>query len=104
MARVLVVEDVLAESELLTTVPVPPKSVPLPLYDRYGLGIVEVETPAGSLFGGPGGIPGFFTIVLGTQDARRQMGVMVNIGERANARLVETFLRVTRALGERLLS
>jgi D-alanyl-D-alanine carboxypeptidase len=91
-------------AEMLATVSVPPESVPLPLYDRYGLGIVEVDTPAGSLFGGPGGIPGFFTMVLSTRDARRQMGVMVNIGERANAELVETFIRATRSLGERLLS
>ena len=32
-------------AELLTTVPVPTESVPLALYDRYGLGIVEIVRP-----------------------------------------------------------
>ena len=27
------------------------------LYDRYGLGLLEVETPAGRLVGNAGGIP-----------------------------------------------
>ena len=43
---------------LLTTVDVPPTSVPLPLLDRYGLGIVEIDMPSGPLVGHPGGIPG----------------------------------------------
>ena len=42
---------------MTTTVAVPPGSIPLPLYDRYGLGLLEVETPAGPLLGHAGGIP-----------------------------------------------
>jgi hypothetical protein len=36
-------------AEPLPTVTVPPGSTPLPLYDRYGLGLLETETPAGRL-------------------------------------------------------
>ena len=62
-----------------TTIPVPPGSIPLPLYDRYGLGLLEVETPAGRLVGQLGGIPGYLSMVLSTQDGRRQLGVMINL-------------------------
>ena len=55
-------------AEMLSTVTVPPGSVPLPLYDRYGLGLLETETPAGRLVGNAGGIPGFLSIVLSTPD------------------------------------
>jgi D-alanyl-D-alanine carboxypeptidase len=55
-------------AEMTTTVAVPPGSIPLPLYDRYGLGLLEVETPAGPLLGNAGGIPGFLSIVLSTPD------------------------------------
>jgi D-alanyl-D-alanine carboxypeptidase len=44
----------------------------------YGLGLAVIETPAGRLIGHDGGIPGFITIVLSTEDGRRQLGVMVN--------------------------
>ena len=57
-------------AEMLSTVTVPPGSVPLPLYDRYGLGLLEVETPAGRLVGNIGGIPGFLSIVLSTPNGR----------------------------------
>ena len=46
-------------TEMLPAVTVPSRSPPLPLYDQYGLGLLEVETPAGRLVGNVGGIPGF---------------------------------------------
>jgi CubicO group peptidase (beta-lactamase class C family) len=66
-------------AEMRATVAVPPGSIPLPFYDRYGLGLLEVQTPAGRLVGNAGGIPGFLNIVLSTQDGRRQLGVMTNL-------------------------
>jgi D-alanyl-D-alanine carboxypeptidase len=32
-------------AEMLTAVPVPPGSLPVPHYDRYGLGLVVFQTP-----------------------------------------------------------
>jgi hypothetical protein len=80
-----------------TTVVVPPGSIPLPLYDRYGLGLLEVETPAGRLVGNAGGIPGFLNIVLSTPDGRRQLGVMINLLIAPDA-VYEAFMRVFREL------
>jgi D-alanyl-D-alanine carboxypeptidase len=91
-------------SEMLTTVPVRRASLPLPLFDRNGLGIIEADTPAGSLVGAAGGIPGFLTIVFSTPDGRRQLGVMINVGDRAPGPVVATFLRAFRVLGLRLRS
>jgi hypothetical protein len=76
---------------------VPPGSIPLPLYDRYGLGLLEVETPAGRLVGNAGGIPGFLNIVLSTPDGRRQLGVMINLLIAPDA-VYEAFMRVFREL------
>jgi D-alanyl-D-alanine carboxypeptidase len=90
-------------AEMTTMVEVPPGSIPLPLYDRYGLGVLEVETPAGPLLGNAGGIPGFLSIVLSTSDGRRQLGLMIN-ALLAPAPVYETFLQGSRALGGRLLS
>jgi D-alanyl-D-alanine carboxypeptidase len=90
-------------AEMLPTVTVPPSSIPLPLYDRYGLGLLETETPAGRLVGNVGGIPGFLSIVLSTHDGRRQLGVMINVLAAPDA-VVETFIQVVRELGVRLLS
>jgi len=90
-------------AEMRTMVPVPPDSIPLPLYDRYGLGLLEVETPAGPLLGNAGGIPGFLSIVLSTPDGRRQLGLMIN-ALMAPAPVYEVFLQGSRALGTRLLS
>jgi D-alanyl-D-alanine carboxypeptidase len=58
-------------TEMTTTVPIGQGA-------GYGLGLLVVETPCGRLIGHDGGIPGFITIVLGTQDGRRQFGIMVN--------------------------
>jgi D-alanyl-D-alanine carboxypeptidase len=88
--------------EMTTMVAVPPGSAPLPLYDRYGLGLVEVETPAGPLLGNAGGIPGFLSIVLSTPDGRRQLGLMIN-ALLAPAPVYEACLQGSRALGGRLL-
>jgi hypothetical protein len=87
---------------MTTMVAVPPGSIPLPLYDRYGLGILEVETPAGPVVGNAGGIPGFLSIVLSTADGRRQLGLMVNALP-APAPVYGAFLQGSRALGSRLL-
>jgi D-alanyl-D-alanine carboxypeptidase len=90
-------------AEMTTMVAVPPGSIPLPLYDRYGLGLLEVETPAGSLLGNAGGIPGFLSIVLSTPDGHRQLGLMIN-ALLAPAPVNEALLQGSRALGGRLLS
>jgi D-alanyl-D-alanine carboxypeptidase len=91
-------------SEMLTSVAVPRASLPLPLFDRNGLGIIETDTPAGPLVGAAGGIPGFLTVILSTPDGRRQLGVMINIGDRAPGPVVDAFLRTLRVLGLRLRS
>jgi D-alanyl-D-alanine carboxypeptidase len=89
-------------AEMTTMVAVPPGSIPLPLYDRYGLGLLEVETPAGPLLGNAGGIPGFLSIVLSSPDGRRQLGLMINALP-APAPVHEAFLEGSRSLGSRLL-
>jgi D-alanyl-D-alanine carboxypeptidase len=58
-------------AEMTTTVPIGQGA-------GYGLGLLVLDTPCGRLIGHDGGIPGFITIVLSTQDGRRQLGVMVN--------------------------
>jgi D-alanyl-D-alanine carboxypeptidase len=58
-------------SEMTTTVPIGQGA-------GYGLGLLVLQTPCGRLVGHDGGIPGFITIVLSTEDGRRQFGVMVN--------------------------
>jgi D-alanyl-D-alanine carboxypeptidase len=58
-------------AEMTTTVPIGQGA-------GYGLGLLVIQTPCGPLIGHDGGIPGFITIVLSTQDGRRQLGVMVN--------------------------
>jgi D-alanyl-D-alanine carboxypeptidase len=90
-------------AEMTTMVEVPPGSIPLPLYHRYGLGLLEVETPAGPLLGNAGGIPGFLSIVLSTPDGRRQLSLMIN-ALLAPAPVYEAFIQGSRALGRRLLS
>ena len=90
-------------AEMLSTVTVPPISVPLPLYDRYGLGLLEVETPAGRLLGNVGGIPGFLSIVVSTADGRQQLGVMINVLAAPDP-VYEAFTQLFRELGARLLS
>ena len=89
-------------AEMTTMVEVPPGSAPLPLYHRYGLGVLEFETPAGPLVGNAGGIPGFLSLVLSTPDGRRQLGLMIN-ALMAPAPVYEAFIQGSRALGSRLL-
>ena len=84
-------------AEMLSTVPVPPGSVPLPLYDRYGLGLLETGTPARRLVGHAGGIPGYLSMVLSTPDGRRQLGVMIDVLVAPDA-VYEAFMRVFREL------
>jgi D-alanyl-D-alanine carboxypeptidase len=91
-------------AEMLTAVPVPPGSLPIPLYDRYGLGLIELQTPVGRLVGHPGGIPGFSTIILSTPDGSQQLGIMVNVGDPAPNLVSEAFMQGYRALGMRLLT
>ena len=90
-------------AEMRTTAAVPPGSIPLPFYDRYGLGLLQVQTPAGRLVGNAGGIPGFLNIVLSTQDGRRQLGVMTNL-LLAPSPVYEAFSEAFQYLGARLLS
>jgi D-alanyl-D-alanine carboxypeptidase len=90
-------------AEMLPTVAVPPAAIPLPLYDRYGLGLLETETPAGRLVGSVGGIPGFLNVVLSTHDGRCQLGVMINVLAAPDV-VVEAFMQVVRELGVRLLA
>jgi hypothetical protein len=65
---------------------------------------VALQTPVGRLVGYPGGIPGFSTIILSTPDGSQQLGIMVNVGERAPNPVSEAFLQGYRALGMRLLT
>jgi D-alanyl-D-alanine carboxypeptidase len=90
-------------AEMLPTVTVPPSSIPLPVYDRYGLGLLETGTPAGRLVGMVGGIPGYLSIVLSTHDGRRQLGLMINLLVAPDV-VVEAFIKVVREIGLRLLS
>jgi D-alanyl-D-alanine carboxypeptidase len=89
-------------AEMVTTVPVPPASIPLPLFDRCGMGLIVTETPAGPLVGQLGGIPGFLNFVLSTPDGRRQVGLMVNVGALPPDRAVEAFIQTFRRVGTRL--
>ena len=89
-------------AEMLATVTVPPDVLPLPLFGGYGLGIVKVDTPAGPLFGEPGGIPGFLNMVLSTPDGARQAGLMINVGAQAPAHVITAFATALRELGTRL--
>jgi len=84
-------------AEMLSTIPVPPGSIPLPLYDRYGLGLLEMGTPAGRVVGQLGGIPGYLSMVLSTPDGRRQLGVMSNVLVAPDA-MYEAFMRTFREL------
>jgi hypothetical protein len=43
-------------------------------------------------------------MTLSTKDGRRQLAVMVNVGDRAPAPLVDAFVGAFRELGTRLLS
>lgn len=90
-------------AEMSATIEVPASALPLPLFDRAGLGIVEVDTPAGRLLGQPGGIAGYLNMVLCTQDGRRQLAIVVNIGELAPPRLNEALIAAIRTLGEHLV-
>lgn len=85
------------------TVEVPPASLPVPLFDAYGLGLVAVDLPRGRLYGQFGGIRGYLSAVLGTAVGQRQLGVMVNLGERAQKPVYDALVATTRALGTRLL-
>ncbi|HLL64271.1 MAG TPA: serine hydrolase domain-containing protein [Micromonosporaceae bacterium] len=44
----------------------------------YGLGLEVITTPCGRVMGHNGAIAGFHTMVLSTEDGRRQVAVMVN--------------------------
>ena len=44
----------------------------------YGLGLLVVDTPCGTLYGHDGGTPGFGNTMLSSADGSRQAGVMVN--------------------------
>jgi D-alanyl-D-alanine carboxypeptidase len=82
-------------AEMTTTVPIGQGA-------GYGLGLLVLETPCGRLIGHDGGIPGFITIVLSTQDGRRQFGVMVNQFFTTPA-LDEAYSQVVAEIATRLL-
>lgn len=84
--------------EMLTTVDVPAEALPLPLFQRNGLGLIELDSPHGALLGSAGGIPGFFNMVISSPDARRQGGMMINVGERVPEPIVASFLDGLREL------
>ncbi len=44
----------------------------------YGMGLQVIRTPCGPVVGHDGGIPGFYTMALATQDGRRQFALVVN--------------------------
>jgi hypothetical protein len=44
----------------------------------YGLGLLVVDSPCGTLFGHDGGVPGFANTSLSSDDGSRQFGVMIN--------------------------
>lgn len=68
----------------------------------YGLGLAVIETPSGRLIGHDGAIPGFFNIVLSTEDGRRQLGVMMN-EEFATPAVYEAFNQAFIAIAIELL-
>jgi D-alanyl-D-alanine carboxypeptidase len=76
---------------MLTPVPTGPPGF------GYGLGMTVIETPVGRLVGHTGAIPGFFNIVVSTQDGRRQLGIMTNVWPRPPA-VAEAFDQVFMAL------
>jgi D-alanyl-D-alanine carboxypeptidase len=86
-----------------TTVAVPPESIPLPLFQRYGLGLLETEVPGGWLVGHAGGIPGFLCMVLSTPDGRRQLALMTNALYAPGA-AIDAFLHAYQDLGARMLT
>jgi D-alanyl-D-alanine carboxypeptidase len=90
--------------EMLTVVPVPAASLPLPVFQGSGLGIVQVDTPSGPVIGNAGGIPGFLNMVLSTPDGTRQAAVMINLGDRAPDPVVKAFIATSRELAARLRS
>lgn len=59
-------------AELKRTVPAPE------LGASYGLGIIRYETACGPVWGHPGGIEGYSTFLLGTEDGRRQVALSAN--------------------------
>ena len=88
-------------AEMLATVPVPPGSIPLPLYDRYGKGLVELDIPAGRLVGDQGGIPGFLCVALSAPDGRGQLALVVN-ALAAPAPVYQAMIEAAQALGASL--
>lgn len=91
-------------TEMLTTVPVPQAALPLPLFDRYGLGIIEIEMPPWHLVGQAGGILGYLNMVLVTVDGLRELGIVINIGEVVPPPVNEAFMRALRELGRELVA
>jgi D-alanyl-D-alanine carboxypeptidase len=63
----------------------------------YGLGVSVIETPVGRLVGHTGAIPGFFNVVVSTEDGRRQLGIMTNVWPRPPA-VAEAFDQAFMAL------
>ncbi len=45
----------------------------------YGLGLMSIPTPCGTLYGHDGALPGFLDFALSTEDGGRQFGLMLNV-------------------------
>ena len=67
-----------------------PNGTPMPDigYDRYGLGLAELETPCGTAWGHEGRLPGFVSAAWLDNTVNRQVVVFVNV---TNDQLGDTF-------------
>jgi D-alanyl-D-alanine carboxypeptidase len=83
-------------AEMTTTVP-----IGVPGFG-YGLGLLVFQAPSGRLIGHDGAIPGFYNIVLNTEDGRRQLGVMINELFAPTA-VIEAFTQTWMAIAAQLL-
>jgi D-alanyl-D-alanine carboxypeptidase len=62
--------------EMLTTVPFDPEE---PEFGGYGLGIYQVPSPCGPLWGHDGGVVGQITVSMHSRDAARQVSLATNV-------------------------
>jgi D-alanyl-D-alanine carboxypeptidase len=60
---------------------------------RYGLGLLQLDTPCGQAFGHDGNFPGFRSIVLSTEDGQRQVVAMFNASDGVGPAVERAFAR-----------
>ena len=65
---------------------------------RYGLGLVSIELPCGTVWGHEGGLPGYENWALSTRDGEDQVVMMVNAGDGSNTYVELVLDPVFRAL------